>query len=157
LQSVLHLKIKPSNIPNAGKGLFALDKNLGANAIVFRHNLTNQYLSDEICNYSGQIISLDTLETRYEDTTAPYAIEITANELYEDAASRRGVGSIANQSTVAFPANARFVIKRMNGRNHHIALKAIRNIRNNEEIFVDYGLDYIMNEPDTKYTTKYVK
>ena len=55
------------------------------------------------------------------------------------------------------PANARFVIKRMNGRNHHIALKAIRNIRNGQEIFVDYGLDYILNEPDTRYNTKYGK
>ena len=157
LQSVLHLKIKPSNIPNAGKGLFALDKRLGTNAVVFRHNPRNQYLSDEICNYSGEITSLDTLETRYGDPTAPYAIQIIENQRFEDGAVKRGIDSIANQSTVAFPANARFVVKRINGRNHHIALKAIRNSRNGEEIFVDYGLDYIMNESDIRYITKHGK
>jgi len=143
LLSVKHLKIKPSTEEDAGKGLFAINPQQRQNAIVFQTNA-------EICNYYGEFIDLDTLENRYGDYTAPYTIQVKKNERYEDAALHRGIGSLANHSLNN--ANVSFHIKRVAGRNHHVVLKALRPIRNGEEIFINYGNEYLFYEPTTNST-----
>lgn len=68
LRSDKHLRILPSTIPNAGKGLFAMDTTKNDNAIIFR-------AGDKICDYSGQLINEEQLNERYEDKTASYAVK----------------------------------------------------------------------------------
>ena len=137
--SIYAFKNKPSTIPNSGKGLFAWNPN-APNNIVFKKN-------EEICNYNGELIDKTQLENRYGEYTAPYGIEVKggANPIYEDGALTRGIGTIANHKK-GRNANAHFVIKKLNHRNHHIALKAIRPILHGEEVFVDYGRDYLFSE-----------
>ena len=58
LASLKHLKIKPSTIPNAGKGLFAIDNTKRPNAVIFNQNAV-------ICEYNGEIIDKNELIHRY--------------------------------------------------------------------------------------------
>ncbi len=150
LQMVDHLKIQTSNIPQAEKGLFAVDKTKGPNDIVFRKG-------DPIVPYNGEIISPEELDRRYglEDITAPYALGITQDPNFIiDAAAKRGIGSMANY--MPGHNNAKFVT---HVRNHHpqARIKATKNIRNNQEIYVDYKRDYRLNEPGVEFYTKNVR
>ena len=83
-----HLKIKTSTIPNAGKGLFAEDKSLAPDAVVFSEG-------DLIADYIGERIDRDTLIQRYAKHTAPYAFYLK-NNVYIDSALERGFASLAN-------------------------------------------------------------
>jgi hypothetical protein len=56
--------------------------------IIFKPN-------DTIALYKDEIIDKDILIERYADKTPPYVVGINKNR-YEDGASFRGVGSIAN-------------------------------------------------------------
>ncbi len=138
----LNLQIRKSTIPNAGKGLFAYKPYSNPNDIVFKKN-------QKICNYNGDHINLNELNARYGNYTAPYAVKISNNE-FIDSALERGVGSFAN--TKNNHNNAEFTISYQ----HHTAsLKAKRNIRNNEEIFLGYGRAYRMpNVEHVRYYTK---
>ncbi len=133
LESLKHLKIKDSTIPNAGKGLFVVDKNKNENDIVFRKN-------DIICNYNGELINNQIRQQRYNGKNAPYAILMNQNDIM-DCACKRGVGSLIN----TFPGhnNASFSV---NNRNKTVAIKATKNIRNNTEIFLSYGNSYNFND-----------
>lgn len=120
-----HLKIKPSAIPGAGKGLFAA-KPGGGNDIVFR-------AGDRIIEYAGEAIDQPTLDHRYGNYTAPYGLMRQRNQ-YEDAACKRGVGSLANHKP-ASQANAKYSI----GRNPpRMNLLATKNIRNGQEVCCSY-------------------
>ena len=131
----LHLKVKKSNIPNAGKGLFCKDPTKGANDIIFRKG-------DKICNYNGELITEVELNNRYGDDTAPYAIELHRKR-YSDGAIVRGVGTLLNHSTKA-KSNVRFSIKQDNS---DITIVAIKNIKNGAELLINYGRAYKFNEP----------
>ena len=130
----LHLQIKKSTIPNAGIGLFAIDKSKGNGEVVFKK-------SQKICDYNGEVISLNRLNARYGDTTAPYAIALNKNK-YEDGAINRGIGTVVNHSSNKSKVNCRFSIKRDNT----AEIIATKNIKNGAELFVDYGDDYKLNE-----------
>ena len=91
----LKLQIKKSIIPDYGKGLFAYGP---PNEIIFKKD-------------NGEIIDEKTLISRYEEYTAPYAIRLHRNK-YEDEATIRGIGSIANHSDNESIINARFSIKK---------------------------------------------
>lgn len=139
------VKIATSLIPNSGKGLFAFDVNAPSeDAVVFQAN-------DTICPYNGQMIDKTTLVNRYGQYTAPYGLQ-TKKDTYEDAAIYRGVGSLINhkpgQST-----NAKLAVNPRTGKG---VIKATKKIRQGQEIYVNYGRDYQMNEP-TRYTTNYKK
>jgi SET domain len=129
-----HLKIAPSKIPNAGLGLFAYNPKKGPNEIIFKSNT-------KITDYDGEVVTKETLDQRYggDDFTAPYGIEVSAaNNVYEDGAVRRGIGSMANHASKR-KVNARL----STNRNHTRAtVKATKHIRNNEEILVNYGSAY---------------
>jgi hypothetical protein len=129
LLSVKHLKIAKSTIPNAGKGLFAANKNVPNDAIIFRKGQT-------IIDYRGEKIDEDELNERYGSYTAPYAVKVADNE-YTDAACQRGVASNANSNVnTGHSNNATLSLDR---RNRRINLKATKNIRNGMEIFASYG------------------
>ena len=139
LQTEYNVAVRPSQIPNAGKGLYAYNGEPYNNEIVFR---TGQ----KICPYYGEIINLQTLEDRYGIYTAPYGIQVD-NNTYEDGARMRGVGSLINHR--ANP-NVRYSV----GRDKKIYIVAIKNIRNNVELYANYGRDYVFNEPIQTTTNK---
>ena len=149
LKSDRHLRIKPSTIHNAGKGLYAEDSTQAPNAIIFRRD-------DDIIEYIGETIDRAELNRRYHHHTAPYALQVrgdNSNPLYIDAATIRGVGSLSNHRA-GHHQNARLVV---NFQNNTARLRATKNIRNGEEIFVSYGHQYHINEAGVQYRTKGVR
>ena len=144
LMMTKHLKIQKSTIPKAGKGVFAFDPSKGPNTIIFRGSENTGQL---ICMFDGEIITKAQLNRRYRKFTAPYAVEISDNR-YEDAAKRRGVGSLINHSDDPAKINCRLGI-----RHHKIAIFATKNIKNNKELFCNYGEEYSFYE-STHYSTR---
>jgi hypothetical protein len=138
---VRHLRIKQSTLPNGGKGLFAMDPKATANAVVFKKG-------DTIIDYDGELINDNTKTARYGKYTAPYAVECK-KDCNVDCACERGVG--ANANTNPNHNNATFSVDR--GRKT-VKIKASKNIRNGEEIFLSYGRSFKLNEP-TQHVTKY--
>jgi SET domain-containing protein len=138
------LRIKDSLIQGAGKGLFAIDAKKQPNEVIFR---TNAF----ICKYHGERINLQTLVSRYSYNTGPYAVSL-GNNMFEDGACHRGVGSIPNHA-VGSTANAKFSIGRENGQ-RVIKLVAIKNIKNDKEILINYGRSYQLVNPNIQFQTK---
>lgn len=136
---IKHLRIKYSTNPRAGKGLFVMSKQHDDNEIVFRNG-------DIIIEYGGEIITNNALDNRYGDYTAPYAIR-HGNRI-EDGACIRGAGTVINHAPTA-QANARFSLSR----NGQFRIIATKNIRNNREIFCNYGRNYRFNEPTSHRTS----
>ena len=137
------LKVKPSVIPHAGKGVFAYDKESpNSNNIVYRPH-------DKIIDYLGDRIKNDELNRRYGDDTAPYGLKIN-NNLFIDSATRRGIASLINKPSPPNQPNARLSVSTTT---HNATLKATKNIRNNQEILTSYGNDYVIQD---NYKTKYV-
>jgi hypothetical protein len=135
------IRIKQSSIPQAGKGLFVEDKSKPKNEVVFQKN-------SFILEYNGEKIDRDELVRRYGKYTAPYGVELS-KKLYEDAACKRGAGAMGNYSP---KSNAiLFLSKNKNS----VIVVAKKNIRNSEEIFIDYGKSFRFDE-GTFYTTKRV-
>ncbi len=136
-----HLKIADSEINGAGKGLFAYDRTKEEGDIIFRKG-------DNICNYNGQLLSMDTIHERYQDKTAPYAVQVNNNHAV-DCACKRGIGSIAN--TLPGHNNATFSV---NSTYRTAKLVATKNIRNGDEIYLSYGRTYKIHEPNARFDTK---
>ena len=150
LLSIKHLRIKPSTIPNAGEGLFALNKRIPIGTLMFQEG-------DKLVEYHGEIINHNELERRYGDKTAPYGIEINHNR-YEDGALLRGVGTLINHKPLR-QSNCRFSISKNNRNpqlNNKINIVATKNIYNGDELFVYYGDDYRFHEPGVSYRTVYM-
>ena len=144
LLSERHLRIQQSTIPHAGKGLFAQDRTAPAHRVIFHAGAT-------ICDYNGQVINLAQLNARYGLRTAPYGMRINANR-FEDGGLHRGIGSIANQNPPHQVPNARYTLYHIVGVTR-CRLSAIIPIRNNQEIFIDYGGAYIMHDAAVQYST----
>ena len=149
-----HIEVKNSLIPHSGKGIFVIDKSRPAGAIIFREG-------DNICPYYGELINQATLDRRYgprqpnnpeNELTAPYAVGVNRGQ-YEDAALKRGVGSLINHKPRRL-CNCR--LGNPNAQNH-ISIKAITNIRNGEELYLDYGNAYRLHTPYLHYDTNHRK
>lgn len=124
-RSILHVDIRPSTIPGAGLGLFALQ----------------EFKSGElIAPYKGEILTRAQMNERYDledGGLAPYALQINANTFIDSACSR-GTGAFIN--TKPRHNNARFSV--YSGRAGHppsASVRATKRIAPGEEIFVDYG------------------
>ena len=137
-KSVLHLKINKSTIPNAGDGLFAHNPK---SEIVFKKG-------NKICDYNGEIINRDTLIERYGMNNDDYVIELN-HSLYEDGAKVRGIGTIPNHKTNRY-TNARLSIKRSN----EGQVVATKDIKHDDEIFVNYGRSYKIGGNEISITNK---
>ena len=74
---------------------------------------------------------------------------------YEDGALHRGVGTLPNHTSSRF-TNAKLVAGRIDGK-PSAKVKTTKSIRNSKEIFVNYGKNYIMNEPGINNSIKYLK
>lgn len=134
------LAIKPSLIPGAGKGLFAHDPR--ANGPVFKRG-------DVITYYKGEDVTNAILQDRYGDYTAPYAIQTTSTQ-FEDAACRRGIGSLANHPPTARRANTLFSYDDAG----KALLMAKKTIYHGDEILVSYGNKYGFDENATHTTVR---
>jgi hypothetical protein len=143
LRSLHHLRIRPSGLAGAGKGLFA---ELPAGQVAAHGNRPVFKKGETIVKYHGEAINATTLVNRYGDNTAPYTVQVAEGK-FEDAARRRGVGALANNNPGR--NNARFSIYR-----GAASLKASKNIMNGQEIFLAYGPAYRLNEPGVQYSTK---
>lgn len=119
------VRIALSDIPGAGRGLFAC-RDFCAGA--------------RIAPYVGERVRESTLVKRYGSYSAPYALEIVRGVLL-DSALVRGVASMANghYGSAAGDHNAEFIIDEARMRGY---LVASRDIRAGEEIIVHYGPDY---------------
>ena len=142
LRSNHSLRIKASTIPNAGKGLFADAPREEDNAVIFEKG-------EKIIGYYGEQINLAELNNRYDQYTGPYAVGLTS-QLFEDGASRRGVGSLANTKQRRNDNNATLSIDQ---RRKLVSLKATKDIRNGQEIFLYYGSEYQMDDGSSYSTT----
>lgn len=143
-----NLRIKPSVY---GLGLFAQASNVNAgdNDILFKKD-------DVIIEYGGDLINLNTLNERYGENTAPYGVQMQGDNKYNDAACKRGIGSLVNHAPTA-RRNARFSFSRQGG---VLQIKATKNIRNNKEILINYNEGaksnnrYRFNEVGVRHVTK---
>lgn len=85
-KTILHLRIGPSNIAGAGKGLFAFGgKGATQDTIVFRTR-------DRIVDYTGKLMSRAELDALYGDHNAHYSVAID-NAWAISAEQQRGIGS----------------------------------------------------------------
>ena len=144
-----HLRIRPSNIHGAGKGVFAINKRLPENAVIFHKGQT-------IMNYDGEEVTRQTLDQRYGHHTAPYGVEVSHRKnIYEDGAMQRSVMSCVNSPPNGTQPNCRLTTNR--GRTYCI-VKATKDIRNGQELYADYGHEYRFGEEEgTHYSTRYVR
>lgn len=144
------VRIRPSLIPGAGKGLFAYSPNQGPNDIVFRGPKPSRYtinkVGDRIVPYMGEKLTPRQADARYGEHTGPYVLLVDRNRV-DDGALHRGVGSLLNNKPHS-QANCEFV-KTQRG----VEIYARKNIRNNEELTVNYGKDYHLNEPGVQSST----
>jgi hypothetical protein len=142
MPSVLHLQIRPSEY---GLGLFAYNPNAGDNDVVFKKD-------QKIVNYEGEFLTNDELNTRYDFNNAPYGMTVN-HQRNIDSALHRGVGSMINHGN-AQQNNVRFV--KDNAR-QRVILKATKTIRNNQQLYANYGNLYEFHDDHRtrKYKTLY--
>lgn len=132
------VKTRVSTIPNAGKGLFATRD--------FRFR-------DYICPYIGEEVTAECDTLRYGvNGVAPYS---TSNgESSIDSACMRGTAAFAN-GKFTHGGRARAIrfhnaqLYHNDADNNRPWLKALRGIRNGEEIFVYYGNAYTLEHDHT--------
>ena len=146
LETDCHLKIKKSNIEGAGKGLYAFN-GTSNDDVIFKGN---QSKGDRIIAYNADVITHLEANRRYGNHTAPYGVYVNKDYI-EDAACMRSAGSLANHISNS-KANAKLYSHQ--GR---VYLRAIKNIRNGDEILTDYGKSYTMKEKGVSSQTKYIR
>lgn len=164
-KQMYNVRVKDSRI--AGKGLFVETPSRLQHDVrgpVFKKN-------DFICPYNGKRIKHNKLNRIYPgDCVAPYAWCGTRD--CEDAASKRGIGSLANgegprRNRIQTNARLTQFSPKLSGkyfgsgpapRNKQVWLQATRDIYNGEEIIIEYGDDYWhTHETQYRYQTKYRK
>jgi hypothetical protein len=149
LLHLFHLRIEKS--PIGGVGLFAaLPDDPDPQKIVFRQG-------DNVMTYKGEVVHTAEMQRRYGPHTAPYAFSPFRHHpnFTLDSAHRRSIGSLINHA---------------NGRNDNVELtllhfshpeydrmttvgiKALKAVRNGQELFANYGRDYRLDDPSTKIT-----
>ncbi|CAB4007360.1 SET domain-containing [Paramuricea clavata] len=117
-----NLRIKPSQIPNAGKGLFSWKKTIPSGRVISK--------------YTGRRRTREQIDRKYGNSTAKYAI------------CKKGLCVDANHTTDAagrFANDARNTQFRYNSSmrgNQMFRLKSSQRIPPHSEIFVNYGDDY---------------
>lgn len=142
-----HVEVKDSTIPQAGKGLFATDGTDNPHHRVFAAHQT-------ILDYDGLFTTKQAIDAKYGDHTAPYAIEVT-KERVEDASKRRGEGSLINQANTGHSNNVEMFVSpgTKDKPYRHTRIRTTKQIFNRDELFLDYGRDYLLHEPGVHFGT----
>ena len=122
-----HLRVKPSTIPNAGRGLFAATAD-------FRKG-------QQIVPYSGDVLTRAQYEQRYPNDDGEYVFKVNNNRYIDARSTQSAVGRYANRCTgTGLPCNARITGAQ------HPNLKATRLIHDGDEILVPYGGSFIQHQ-----------
>ena len=156
LKKYLKLSIRRSTIPGeSGKGLFADEKGKQPGEMVFPAGTT-------ITKYDGEKMTKRQIDYRYgpdDDVTAPYAVERYAYKMvrgrktpsgseYLDGATERGVANLANMAMNPEDNNAKLDQDTAD-------LVATKDINQGDEIFADYGTNYLFDGPGKHSTNQY--
>ncbi|MBK7964796.1 MAG: SET domain-containing protein-lysine N-methyltransferase [Bacteroidetes bacterium] len=125
------VKIKTSQLPNAGKGLFAL--------VEFKRG-------DIVCEYEGEIVTWAECERRSNEGHEGYAFFMTNNLCVDAYFTPWAFGRYANDArgvgrVNGLRNNAQYEIKRRDGV-QKVFIVATRTIQPGQEVFVHYGDDY---------------
>ena len=122
------MAVRPSHIPNAGRGLFVFKE--------IKPNMT-------LLQYTGDEITAEQLRGRYAHSDGRYVVQIDANHFIDARSTQSSVARYANtcrqqskQEGYCTGNNARLAVDASRKR---VALKATRNIHAGDEIFVAYG------------------
>lgn len=139
LLSERDLRIAKSRVPNAGMGLFA-----STSMTIKEPEHVKAYLmfknNDKIVEYTGEKITKEEQHRRYGAKTASYALGSRTGVI--DSACERSVASFANTIKPKAKCNARF----SEGKDGRIWVVATKNIYDGDEILVDYGKEYKLND-----------
>lgn len=140
----MQLRLGDSDIAGAGRGLFAYDPAFeGKREGVFKRG------DVIISGYLGETISREEVNRRYGvDGTGTYAMQTDDPDTYVDGACVRGLMTMANAPLRGREGNAKF----QTNEEDEIELKALKSIRHDEEILVDYGKDYDWDPPNQTKT-----
>ena len=156
MRSQLHLRVAKSQIPEAGNGVYAYHPDANIQKVFKK--------GDSITTYDGEFIDKEEVDRRYtnsEEVTAPYVYSIgTSGNNFVDAACVRGVGGMFNFKPYTGKRNPNNVIAKKIKNENKVMLYAIRDIRNGEEMFLDYGRNYNVNlnqELNETHSTNYVR
>ena len=141
LETQLHLKIiRENRIPQGVVAWSRQHERQHAGLPVFLEG-------EQICQYKGERISEKTKRKRYGDFNGPYMQKLEAlpghrrrKKPYIDAAKQGYVASFIEDNGQQEP-NARFEFIG-NRRHPRIAVVALKDIDNGEEILIDYGINY---------------
>jgi len=129
-----NIKVSESKLLPGEKGLFAFNKKGG---IIFRPN-------DKITEYLGEKISTEERKKRYGDKWGPYVYFKPYGHPSIDAQYYRNASAYANDGAWIIKNNS--IEKRVpslaNAKLERGFLVATKNIKNNEEIFLDYSENY---------------
>ena len=139
-----NVKVKDSEIQDAGKGLFA-NNGTSNNDVVF-------HKGDKIVPYNGELVAQQIIRERYGNKTAPYGLSISKDRA-TDGALHRGIGTLINHPLYSRFANTRFSIQRDQ---QEVNIVADKNIKNNQELYVPYGRSYrfeTFERDGTRYST----
>ena len=131
-----NLRIKKSSVINGGLGLFV------SNGHTYNKG-------DKIVEYVGEILTKDEIDRRYSDSTAPYTL-MDGTGKYIDSACFRGIASMANAPDKTHEKNADFVDV-----DDVVMIVATKKIVDGDEIFVDYGDEYLINDETETFKTIY--
>jgi hypothetical protein len=130
------LEIRPSTIADAGLGLFTL---------------IDRKRFEDVCVYDGEHITVEELQQRYGDDTAPYALEINPGLVY-DAACKRYTAAFANQIVRPAKPNVKFHLL---ADNISVTLRTTKAVKAGSELFADYGRNYWEGAFGQSETKKY--
>lgn len=124
-KSLVGLRIKPSQIDDAGFGLYA----------------TRRFAKNEkIDDYSGEKLTREEIGERYDGARGEYVLCRSERECFDAAKTSASYARFANSTRgTSLRPNARFT--RGSARGFPI-LRASRPITNGSEIFASYGRDY---------------
>jgi hypothetical protein len=117
---------------------------------------------DWICPYMGESLTEEELDNRYpDDSGAPYTIAFDG--VIEDAAFRRGIGSLINHASEKYGANVDYVIREgwkkiyPKGLRTAIWIRCIAKIAEGDEILSNYGKNYDMGAKHSTLWRKRMK
>lgn len=121
------VRVKKSNIPQAGKGLFA-EKDFKK--------------EEKVTDYCGERLTKQQLDQRYdEDETAQYAVQMGNNYFIDARKSTDCFGRYINSPLrTKFKGNVRFATRP--GQSGKVSIKATRNIKKGSELYLPYGRAY---------------
>lgn len=120
-EAIQHLRVKKSNIPNAGLGLFTTIDRLPSRPIV---------------GYEGKIIH------NHTDRNNHYVLELGPNKFIDASDPNSGVGRYANSVRARdrlLTNNAKYTLNR---RTNSANITAKKKIKKGSEIYVSYGRQF---------------